>query len=116
MPLARTMHGPEAAATLAVAAMALMAGQRWALGLVVVAQLMLLSALTALLMMANDTMSLVFIGMSIALMLPGFWSLRRASATLVGLLQRQRTQLRCRRMYALLRVSAAAAVVLPHVR
>ena len=116
MPLARTMHGPEAAATLAVAAMALMAGQRWALGLVVVAELLLLSALTSLLMMDNDTMSNVFIGVSMALMLPGLWSLRRAAATLAGLLQRQRTQVSCRRMYALLRVSAAVAVVLPHVR
>lgn len=116
MPLARTMHGPEAAATLAVAAMALMAGQRWALGLVAVAQLLLLAALTSLLSATIDTVSLVFILASLGLLLPGLWSMRRAAATLVVLIQRRRTRVSCRRMYALLRISAAAAVVLPHVR
>ncbi len=116
MPLARTMHGPEAAATLAVAGIALMAGQRWALGLVAVAQLLLLSALTSLLSATSDTASLVFTIASMVLLLPGLWSLRRAAATLVVLIQQRRTRVSCRRMYALLRISAAAAVVLPHVR
>jgi hypothetical protein len=100
----------------AVAAMALIAGQRWALGLVAVAQLLLLSALTSLLSTSSDTASLVFTIASMVLLLPGLWSLRRAAATLVVLIQQRRTQVRCRRMYALLRISAAAALVLPHVR
>ena len=43
LPLAQNIwHGPEVAATLAVAATAMLAGQRWAIALVVLAEMMLL--------------------------------------------------------------------------
>src|SRR5215212_7696637 len=43
LPLAQSSwHGPEVASTLAVSAVALLAGQRWAIALVLIAELMLL--------------------------------------------------------------------------
>ena len=43
LPLAQSSwHGPEVASTLAVSAVALLAGQRWAIALVLVAELLLL--------------------------------------------------------------------------
>ncbi|HSD88451.1 MAG TPA: hypothetical protein VLB44_13080, partial [Kofleriaceae bacterium] len=46
LPLAQsTWHGAEAAAVLAVSATAMLAGQRWAIGLVVLAELMLIPTL-----------------------------------------------------------------------
>src|SRR5688572_16903807 len=43
LPLAQSSwHGPEVASTLAVSAVALLAGQRWAIAVVLIAELMLL--------------------------------------------------------------------------
>jgi hypothetical protein len=114
MPLARHGNSPEAAATLALAGMALLAGWRWAWGLIAVAQLLLLSALFAL---VPDTDATAFesalAAVSGVLLVPGLFSMRRGAAALVLVLGRQRNILACRRAYGLLRAALVIAVVLP---
>jgi hypothetical protein len=115
LPLSRTMHGPEAAATLAVAAIALLAGQRWALGLVAVSELLLLAALASFVHAADlaTATSYLLVTTSAAMMIPGLWSLRRAASTLVCLFPRYRNQKNCRRVFSALRATAAVALLVP---
>jgi hypothetical protein len=111
-PMGRALHGPEAAATLLLAALALSSGQRWALGLVAISQIMLISACVSQLRLdALPWPAQLQNCIVLALSVPGLLALRRAAATLVVLTNVRRTSYHCRLMYLALLVFAAIAVL-----
>lgn len=115
LPLAQSSwHGPEVAAVLAVSATALFAGQRWAIALIVIAELMLLPTMwpRAFLPEGELVTRLVALGSMVALV-PGVLAMRRAAAALVLVTGRRRTRDACRRVHVALVVTALIAVLLP---
>jgi hypothetical protein len=115
LPLATSSwHGPEVAATLAVAATALLAGQRWAIGIIVLAELLLLPTAWPRAFIEHGPLpgriaALVALGLAV----PGVLALRRAAAALVLLLGRPRTQRTCRRVQRAMIATAVLSALLP---
>ena len=116
LPLAQSSwHGPDAAAVLAVAATAMLAGQRWAIAAVVLAELLLLPSVAAhafaggLALWPGRIASLV----ALAAIVPGLLALRRAAAALVIVTGQHRTRAMCRRFHLGLVAFGIAAVILP---
>ena len=104
LPLAQSSwHGPEAAAVLACAATAMFAGQRWAIAVVVIAELMLVPTLgpRAFADSAELFTRVVVIG-SLCMIVPGLLAMRRAAAALVLVTGRPRTARIVRRLHAAL--------------
>jgi len=103
LPLApSSWHGPEVASVLAVSATALLAGQRWAVALVVIAELLLLPTIWPRAFLGGVALwpgRIAALGSLIAIV-PGLLSTRRASAALVLLTGRPRTGVMCRRAHA----------------
>ncbi|HWO17732.1 MAG TPA: hypothetical protein VNO30_03115 [Kofleriaceae bacterium] len=115
LPLApSSWHGPEVAAVLAVAATALLAGQRWAISVVVIAQLLLLPTIwpRAILPASELAVRLAALGALLALV-PGVIAMRRAAAALVLVTGWRRTQTVCRRLHAALVLAGLLALSLP---
>ncbi|MGN6110158.1 MAG: hypothetical protein ACTHU0_33945 [Kofleriaceae bacterium] len=115
LPLAQSSwHGPEVAAVLAVSATALFAGQRWAIALIVIAELMLLPTMwpRAFLPDGELVTRLAALGSMVALV-PGVLAMRRAAAALVLVTGRRRTRDACRKVHVALVVTALIAVLLP---
>jgi hypothetical protein len=115
LPLApSSWHGPEVAAVLAVSATSLLAGQRWAIAVIVTAQLLLLPTVwpRAFLPGSDLGVRLAALGSLIA-MVPGVIATRRAAAALVLVTGRRRTQTTCRRFHAGLVLAGVIAAVLP---
>jgi hypothetical protein len=115
LPLAQTSwHGPEVAATLAVAATAMFAGQRWSIAVIVIAELMLLPTIwpRAFLPDADLVVRLAALGSLFALV-PGVLAMRRAAAALVLVTGRPRTRETCRRFHIALLLIAVIATCLP---
>ncbi len=115
LPLApSSWHGPEVAAVLAVSATALLAGQRWAIAVIVIAQLLLLPTVwpRAFLPGSDLAVRIAALGSLIAVV-PGVIATRRAAAALVLVTGRRRTQTMCRRFHAALVVAGAIATALP---
>jgi hypothetical protein len=117
LPLSQnSWHGPEVAAVLAVSATALLAGQRWAVALIVIAELLLLPTVWPRAFLAGAD---VGVGVRIAALaavvalVPGLLAMRRAAAALVLVTGRTRTQRTCRRFHAALAVVGVMGVVLP---
>src|SRR3954471_22298965 len=99
LPLAQgAWHGPEVAAVLAISATALFAGQRWAIALIVIAELFLLPTVWPRAFLAGDLASRIVALVTLIAMLPGILAMRRAAAVLVVMTCERRTQLRCRRV------------------
>src|SRR5687768_15809105 len=91
LPLAQSSwHGPEVAAVLAIAATAMLAGQRWAIAVLVIAELMLLPTAWPRVMQGDPVVRMMAAGTLIA-MVPGLLAMRRAAAALVLLTGWQRT-------------------------
>ena len=115
LPLApSSWHGPEVAAVLAVSATALLAGQRWAIALVVVAELLVAPTLGARAFLGGLALwpGRIAALTSLVLIVPGLLAMRRAAAALVLLSGRRRTSATCRRFQlALVAVGVLAAVV-----
>lgn len=106
MPL---VASPEGASVLAVAAIALLAGQRWAIGLVIVAELVLLSALLPFAMTKPSALATAAAVLSIAAALPCLAATRRGAAALVLLCGLRRTPATCRAIhFALLALAVFA--------
>lgn len=106
MPLAAS---PEAASVLAVAAIALLAGQRWAIGLVIVAELVLLSALLPFALAQPSPLVTAAAWISVAAALPSLAATRRGAAALVLLSGLRRTRSTCRLIhFALLALAVFA--------
>jgi len=116
LPLApSSWNGPEVAATLAVAATCLLAGQRWAIALIAFAELLLAPTLAVAAFHGGLALWPGRICALIALLaiVPGLINLRRAAAALVLITGLERTSVMCRRVHATLIVLAALAVAVP---
>jgi hypothetical protein len=116
LPLApSSWNGPEVAATLAVAATCLLAGQRWAIALIAFAELLLAPTLAVatfhggLALWPGRICALV----GLLAIVPGLLRLRRAAAALVLLTGLERTNRTCRRVLAGIVAIAAISISLP---
>ena len=116
LPLAQSSwHGPEAAAVLAVAATSMLAGQRWAIATVVLAELLLAPTLAArgfgggLALWPGRIAALV----AMMMIVPGLLSLRRAAAALVLVTGTPRTPRTCRRFQLGLVAVGTLGVIAP---
>ena len=114
LPLAQSSwHGPEVASVLAVSATALLAGQRWAVALIVIAELLLVPTVWPRAVFGGIELwpgRIAALGALIAIV-PGLLSVRRAAASLVLLTGQQRTSRVCRRFqYALVAVGMLLAM------
>lgn len=116
LPLAQsTWHGPEVAAVLAVAAVALLAGQRWAIAVLVIAELFLVPTVwpRAFFPGADDLTSRLVALATLVAMAPGLVAMRRAASVLIVISGQRRTARMHRRFHAGLVAMAALAIVLP---
>jgi hypothetical protein len=115
LPLApSSWHGPEVSATLAIAATAMFAGQRWSIAVIVLAELLLLPTVwpRAFLSSSDVIVRVAALGSVIAIV-PGLLSIRRAAAALVLVSGWQRTSRTCRRAHAVLVAIGVVAGMLP---
>lgn len=114
LPLAQSSwHGPEVAAVLTVSATALFARQRWAIALIVIAQLFLLPTVWPRAFLEGDLVSRVVALVTLAAMVPGVLAMRRAAAVLVLMTGQRRTQQMCRRVHVGLVSTGVIALILP---
>lgn len=109
--------GPEVAATLAIAATCMLAGQRWAIALVAFGELLLVPTLAV---GAFSGGLELFPGRIVAfaallMLVPGLLRLRRAAAALVLLAGIERTRHRVRRVHAALIALGAVVIALPFI-
>jgi len=115
LPLARnSWNGPEVAAVLAVSATAMLAHQRWAIGLVVIAELLLAPTVVPRALAAPDDLLVGITGIvATAALVPGLLAMRRAAAALVLITGWERTRATCRRFHAGLIAAGVLAATLP---
>jgi len=115
LPLARnSWHGPEVAAALAVSATALLARQRWAIALVVIAELMLAPTVVPRAYASNGDVTVAVTGLVATLALvPGLLAMKRAAAALVSLAGLELTLTHRRRFHAGLLAAGVLAATLP---
>lgn len=116
LPLAQSSwHGPEVASTLAVSAVALLAGQRWAVALIFIAELLLLPTIWPRAFFGGVELwpGRIAALASLAMIVPGMLSGRRAAAAMVLLTGWQRTQLTCRRVQYAFAGMAVVLALLP---
>lgn len=114
LPLAQsTWHGPEVAAVLTVSATALFAGQRWAIAVIVIADLFLLPTVWPRTFLEGDFASRFVALMTLAAIVPGVLAMRRAAAVLVLMTGQRRTQKTCRRVHTGLVAVGVLAVLVP---
>jgi len=100
LPLApSSWHGPEVSATLAIAATAMLAGQRWAIAVVVLSELLLLPTVwpRAFLSDGESIARMAALGSVIA-MVPGVLAMRRGARAIVHLTGWQRNRRNTRRL------------------
>jgi len=115
LPLAQSSwHGPEVASVLAIAATAMFAGQRWAIAVIVIAELMLLPTVwpRAFLGGADPATRIAALGSLLAI-IPGVLATKRGAAALVLISGWRRTSRTCRRAHAALMVLGAIVAMLP---
>jgi len=115
LPFAQSSwHGPEVAAVLAVAATSMLAGQRWAIAVIVIAELLLIPTVWPRAFLANgDLVTRVAALGSLVAVVPGILRMRRAAAALVLVTGRPRTRGTCRAFHAALVVIGLVATFLP---
>jgi len=116
LPLAPSnWNGPEVAATLAVAATCLLAGQRWAIALVAFAELLLAPTLAVAAFHGGLPLWPGAICALVGLLatVPGLLAMRRAAAALVLITGLERTNKMCRRIHSALVAIAVIAIVVP---
>ena len=116
LPFAQSAwHGPEVAAVLAVAATALLAGQRWAIAVIVIAELMLMPTVWPRAFLDDGAMLMARLAALATLfaIVPGVLSMKRAAAALVLVTGQTRTQRVVRRVHIGLVLSGLIAALLP---
>jgi len=114
LPLAQTAwHGSEVAAVLAIAATAQFAGHRWAIAVIVIAELLLLPTVWPRAFVDGDLSSRLAALATLVAMVPSLLSMHRAAAVLVTLTGRRPPRQMRRWIHAGLLVSCAIAIVLP---
>ena len=116
LPLSQSSwHGPEVASVLAVSATALLAGQRWAIALVVLAELLLAPTVWPRAFFSGIELwpGRIAALCSMVALVPGLLALRRAAAALVLVTGARRTQQICRRFHTALVVAGVVLLLLP---
>jgi len=116
LPLAQSSwHGPEVASVLAVAATAMLAGQRWAIAIVVLAELLLAPTVAARGFFSGLSLWPGQVAALVAMMMivPGVLQQRRAAAAIVLVTGQRRTSKMCRRFYTALVAVGVLGVLLP---
>lgn len=114
LPFAQnSWNGPEVASVLAVSATAMLAGQRWAIALVVIAELMLVPTVVPRAFTGGPLGAGVVHLLSVAMLVPGLLAMRRAAAALVLLTGWRRTQRTCRRFHLVLIATLALVGLAP---
>ena len=115
LPFAQSSwHGPEVAAVLAVAATALLAGQRWAVAVIVIAELMLMPTIWPRAFLGEHLLwARVAALATLIAIVPGVLSMKRAAAALVMISNRPRTHTIVRRVHIGLVLSGLIAALLP---
>jgi hypothetical protein len=115
LPLApSSWHGPEVASTLAVAAVAMLAGQRWAIAVVVLAELMLLPTIWPRAFLGGVAFwpGRIAALTSLVMIVPGLLNARRAAAAFVLITGWRRTRETCRRFqYAFVLLGLVTALL-----
>jgi hypothetical protein len=115
LPLGQSSwHGPEVASVLAVSATAMLAGQRWAIAPVVMAELFVAPTLAARAFLDGIDLwpGRIAAVIALAAIVPGLLAMRRAAAALVLVTGQRRTSQTCRRFHsALVAVGVVAAIV-----
>jgi hypothetical protein len=114
LPLAQgAWHGPEFAAILAVSAIALLAGQRWAIAAIVMAELCLLPTVCPRVVLESGLISRLIAFATLTAIIPGVLAMPRAAVALVGVTGRGQTERSCRQARIGMVALGIAAVVLP---
>ncbi|MDQ3334714.1 MAG: hypothetical protein M4D80_06110 [Myxococcota bacterium] len=115
LPFAQSSwHGPEVAAVLAVAATALLAGQRWAVAVIVVAELMLMPTIWPRAFLGDGMlMARIAALATLFAIVPGVLSMKRAAAALVLITNQRSTGTIVRRVHLGLIVTGLIATLLP---
>ena len=115
LPLAQnSWNGPEVAAVLVVSATAMLAGQRWAIALVVLAELLLVPTVVPRAFVLGAELPVRTVAfISVASLVPGLLAMRRAAAAMVLVTGRPRTQLVCRKFHRGLVAGAVLAMIIP---
>ena len=114
LPLAQSSwHGPEVAAVLAVSATALFAGQRWAIALIVIAEVLLLPTVWPRVFLHGDLESRCLGLVTLAAIVPGVLAMPRAAVVLVVMTGRRGTQQVCRRVFAVLVALSVLTAAVP---
>jgi hypothetical protein len=96
-----------------VSATALFAGHRWAIAVIVIADLFLLPTVWPRTFVEGDLASRFVALMTLAAIVPGVLAMRRAAAVLVLLTGQRRTQEMCRRVHTGLVAVGVLAVIIP---
>jgi hypothetical protein len=116
LPLAQTTwHGAEVAAVLAIAATAQFAGHRWAIAVIVIAELFLLPTVWPRAFLEGELGSRIVALTTLVAMVPSLLAMRRAAAVLAVLTGRRYPRLKRRWIHAGLLVSCVIAFVIPWV-
>lgn len=115
LPLPTHAHSPELAATLAMGAIALLAGHRWGLVVIVLAEIFLIGAVWPLAFLAQPPSVPAQIAVLISVIgaVPGLRSLGRAAAEAVELVGARRTRRATRVAHGGLIALAGVAWVIP---
>src|SRR5690242_10585729 len=115
LPLPTHAHSPELAATLAIGSIALLAGHRWGLAVMVVAEIFLIGAVWPLAILARppSLAAQIAVGVSVIGAVPGLLALGRAAAELVELIGARRTRRATRVADAGLALVALVVWVMP---
>jgi len=114
LPLAPSAwHGPEVAAVLAVAAIALLAGQRWAVAVIVLAELCLLPTVWPRAVLGTGWISRLIALATLTAIVPGLLAMPRAAVALAAMAGRGRTERICRCTHIGLLAIGVFAVLAP---
>jgi hypothetical protein len=115
LPLAQSSwHGPEVSSVLAIAATAMFAGQRWAIAVIVIAELLLVPTVWPRAFLGEaDAFTRVAAFGSLVALVPGVLAMRRAAAALVLVTGWRRTSEVCRRCHIVLVVLGFILSLLP---
>lgn len=114
LPLAQsTWHGPEVAAILAVAAVSLLAGQRWAVAVIVLAELSLLPTIWPRAVLGPGGVPRLIACATLVAIIPGVCAVPRAAIALAAISGRTATERTYRYAHLGLLVLGVFAVLAP---
>lgn len=106
-------HGPEVAAILAVAAIALLAGQRWAVAVIVLAQLCLLPTVWPRAVLGAGGSPRLIALATLTAIIPGVLAMPRAAVALAAMTGHDQTERICRCTHVCLLAIGVFAVLAP---